>query len=102
MSSSIPSLGIIAGSRTLPLLLAREARKAGVSRIVAVAFENETDPAIAKEVDEVVWLKVGQLSKMIQAFKERGIIKCVMAGQIAPNNLFNLRPDLRAVSLLLK
>ena len=96
------SLGIIAGNRSLPLLLARQARSLGVKRLVAVAVDGETDPALATLVDEIVWLKVGQLSKMISAFTDRGIKECVMAGQIAPKNLFDLRPDLRAMSILLR
>lgn len=95
-------LGLIAGSKALPLMLARQARAAGVPKIVAVAFEGETDRDLVSLVDEVVWLKVGQLSKLISAFSSRGISRCVMAGQIAPSNLFNLRPDLRAVGLLLR
>jgi UDP-2,3-diacylglucosamine hydrolase len=95
-------LGIIAGSKNLPIVIAREARSAGVSRIVAVAFENETNPDLALFVDEIVWLRVGQLSKMIGVFKDRGIKKCVMAGQIAPKNLFDLRPDLKAMMLLFR
>lgn len=93
-------LGIIAGSRSLPLLLAKEARREGVDRIVAVAFEGETDPALAPLVDDIVWMRVGQLSKLIEAFTSRGVQRCVMAGQIAPKNLFDLRPDLRATKLL--
>ena len=96
------SLGIIAGSRTLPFLIAAEARKTGMRKIVAVAFEGETNPKLATFVDEIVWLRVGQLSKMINAFKERGVTRCVMAGQIAPKNLFDVRPDLRAMLLLFK
>ncbi|HXT40858.1 MAG TPA: UDP-2,3-diacylglucosamine diphosphatase LpxI [Candidatus Angelobacter sp.] len=95
-------LGLIAGNRSLPLLFARQARRMGVARLVAVAFEGETDPALAKLVDDIVWLKVGQLSKMISAFTTRGVKQCVMAGQIAPKNLFDVRPDLRAVAMLLK
>ena len=95
-------LGIIAGNRTLPLLLARQARALGVARLVAVAFDNETDPALAPLVDDLVWLKVGQLNKLIAAFRERGVTQCVMVGQIAPKNLFDLRPDLRAMGLLLR
>src|SRR5206468_12022185 len=62
----------------------------------------ETDPALAQLVDEIVWLRVGQLSKMISAFTDRGIKQCVMAGQIAPKNLYDLRPDLRAMVLLFR
>jgi DUF1009 family protein len=67
-----------------------------------VAFEGETDPALAPLVDEIVWVKVGQLSKMIGAFTGHGITQCVMLGQIAPRHLFDIRPDLRAMALLLK
>jgi DUF1009 family protein len=102
MNAAPASLGLIAGNRSLPLEFARQARAAGVQRLVAVAFENETDTALAQLVDEVVWLKVGQLSKMIAAFTGRGIQQCVMVGQIAPKNLYELRPDLRAMGLLLR
>ena len=96
------SIGIIAGNRSLPLLFARQARAAGVKRIVAVAFEGETDPAIAGLVDEVVWVKVGQLAKMISTFTDRGVKQCVMLGQIAPKNLYNVRPDFRGMAVLFK
>src|SRR5258708_17590 len=102
MTDSIQSLGIIAGNRSLPLLFARQARGLGIKRLVAVAFEGETDPALAELVDDIVWLKVGQLSKLIAAFTDRGVTQCVMLGQIAPKNLYDLRPDLRAMGLLLR
>src|ERR1043166_4453308 len=102
MLPALDTLGIIAGNRSLPLLFARQARAQGVKRLVAVAFENETDPALADLVDEIVWLKVGQLSKMISAFTDRHVRHCIMAGQIAPKNLYNIRPDLRAMALLLR
>ncbi len=102
MTDTADALGMIAGNRSLPLLFAKHARSLGVRRLVAVAFEGETDPALAPLVDEIVWLKVGQLSRMISAFADRGIRQCVMVGQIAPKNLFDLRPDLRALGLLLR
>ncbi len=96
------TLGIIAGNRSLPLILAKQARADGVRKLVAVAFEGETLPELASLVDEIVWLRVGQLSKMIAAFTTRGVSKCVMVGQIAPKNIFDLRPDLRSMAVLLK
>ncbi len=102
VTQSFDTIGLIAGNRSLPLLFARQARAQGLRRIVAAAFEGETDPQLAGLVDEIVWLKVGQLSKMISAFTDRGVRHCVMLGQIAPRNLFDLRPDFRALSLLLK
>jgi DUF1009 family protein len=102
MSEDSESLGIIAGSKSLPIIVAKSARAAGIRRLVAVGFEGETDPALASQVDDMVWLRVGQLVKLIDAFRTRSVRRCVMAGQIAPKNLFDLRPDFRALSLLLK
>jgi hypothetical protein len=102
MNLALDSIGLIAGSRSLPLDFARLARAAGVRRIVAVAAEGETDPALAGLVDEIVWLNVGQVGKMITAFTSRGITQCVMAGQLAPKNLFDLRPDIRAMGVLMR
>ncbi|MGA2864816.1 MAG: UDP-2,3-diacylglucosamine diphosphatase LpxI [Verrucomicrobiota bacterium] len=102
MTPALATLGIIAGNRSLPLIFARQARQLGVKQLVAVAFEGETEPALAGLVDEIVWLKVGQLSRLVAAFTERHVRHCVMAGQIAPRNLYHVRPDLRAMALLLR
>ncbi|MBI5385380.1 MAG: UDP-2,3-diacylglucosamine diphosphatase LpxI [Verrucomicrobia bacterium] len=102
MSDSIKTLGLIAGSRSLPLEFARQAKSMGVERLVAVAFEGETDPSLAALVDHIVWLRVGQLSKLIAAFADQGVKHCVMAGRIAPKNLYDVRPDLRAMMMLLR
>jgi len=102
METAPDTIGIIAGNRTLPLEFARLARAAGVRRLVAAAFENETDPALAALVDDIVWLRVGQLSKLIAVFTDRGVKECVMVGQIAPKNLFDFRPDLRAMALVFR
>ena len=74
----------------------------GATQVIAVAFEGETDPAITSLVDKLTWIKVGQLSKMISALTDRGVTRCVMLGQIAPKSLFDIRPDLRAMAVLLR
>jgi UDP-2,3-diacylglucosamine hydrolase len=102
MAGQIKTLGLIAGNRSLPQEVARQARAQGVEKIVAVAFEGETDPALATLVDRIVWVKVGQLSKMIAGFTDNGVKHCVMAGQIAPKHLYDLRPDLRAMTVLFR
>ncbi len=93
-------LGIVAGSGAYPLLLARAARAAGVQRIVAATFEHETDPALGVLVDESEAMRVGQLGRLLGFFQRVGVPRAIMAGQIAPKNLFDLRPDLRALLLL--
>jgi DUF1009 family protein len=95
-------LGIIAGNGVYPGILAAAARKAGVEKIVAAAFTNETDPAISQQVDIVEWLRVGQLSRLLKFFREHEVHRAVMAGQIAPKNLFDLRPDVKALVVLAK
>jgi UDP-2,3-diacylglucosamine hydrolase len=102
MNPTLEPIGLLAGNRSLPLLFAKQVRAMGGRRLVAVAFEGETDPAITSLVDEVVWIKVGQLSKMIAGFTDRGVKQCVMLGQIAPKNLYDVRPDLRAMAVLFK
>ncbi len=94
------TLGIIAGNRDLPVLLAREARAAGVRRLVAVAMQGETDETLAEHVDEITWVKVGQLNKLIKTFRGADVTQRDKVGQIAPDNLINHRPDLRTMKLL--
>src|SRR5688500_11893956 len=89
------SFGIIAGSGVYPLELARAARAAGVQRIVAAAFLNETDPRLNGLVDDIERMRVGQLGRLISFFQKRDVRYVAMAGQIDPGNLFNLRPDVK-------
>ena len=93
-------LGIIAGSSVYPLLLADAARVAGVKKIVVAAFSDETSPEITNRADEIEWLRVGQLGKLLSFFRGANVRHAIMAGQIAPGNLFSLRPDFKAMFLL--
>src|ERR1041385_7914049 len=100
MVATLNSLGIIAGNGVYPRLIADGARKAGVEKIVAAAFTDETDAVLQQQVDIVEWMRVGQLGRMLKFFRAQDIRHAIMAGQIAPKNLFDLRPDLKAVMLL--
>jgi DUF1009 family protein len=96
------TLGLIAGGGVFPLMVADAARERGL-RVVAVAHEGETDPLLAKKVDELAWIKVGQLGHLIKAFKKAGVTKTVMAGSINKKKMFdNVRPDLRGLTLMSK
>jgi len=94
------TLGIIAGNGVYPRLLADAARKAGVKKIIAAAFTNETDPEITQHVDLIEWMRVGQLNRLLTFLRAHDIHHAIMAGQIAPKNLFDLRPDWKALMLL--
>ena len=95
-------LGIIAGNGVYPRQLADAARKAGVKKIIAAAFSDETDPALAQHVDLIEWMRVGQLNRLLKFFREQKVHHAIMAGQIAPRNLFDLRPDWKALLVLAK
>jgi DUF1009 family protein len=100
-SAPVPEcLAIIAGNGSYPHAMARGARAAGVKRIVACAFENETSEDLAGFVDQIEWMRVGQLGRMLRFLKASGARQAVMSGQIAPKNLFDLRPDIKALLLL--
>ncbi len=94
------ALGIIAGSGVYPLLLADAARVAGVKKIILAAFTDETSPDATNRADQIEWLRVGQLGKLLNFFREAKVRHAIMAGQIAPGNLFSLRPDFKAMFLL--
>jgi DUF1009 family protein len=94
------ALGIIAGSGVYPLLLADAARVAGVRQVVVAAFTGETSPDMSNRADQMEWLRVGQLGKLLHFFRQSGVRHAIMAGQIAPGNLFNLRPDFKTMFLL--
>lgn len=95
-------LAIIAGNGVYPRVVARAARAAGVGKIFALAFEGETDGELVQLVDEICWLRVGQLNRMLSSLRGAKITSAIMAGQIAPRNLFDLHPDWRALLLLAK
>lgn len=93
-------VGLIAGNGRFPLIFARTAHAEGVT-VVAVAHEGETLPELTGEVDQITWIKVGQLGRIIRAFQDAGIETAVMAGGIRKAALFeHFDPDERAQRFL--
>ena len=92
-------LGLIAGNGRFPIIFADNARKLGY-HISAVAHEGETDPELANHVDRIHWIKIGQLNKLINAFKSDQVHQAVMLGGIKKTHVFTtVRPDFRALAL---
>ncbi len=96
----LETVGVIAGNGVYPRTFVEAAKRAGVARLVVAAFKGETVPSLESDADAWAWFRVGQLSKMIKFFKSEAVAHAVMVGQIAPKNLFDLRPDLRIVRML--
>jgi hypothetical protein len=96
----VKKLGLIAGNGKFPVIFAREAKVAGYA-LVAVAHRGETLAEIGDVVDDVTWIYVGQLGKIIRTFQRAGVTEAVMAGGIRKAKLFgNFRPDLRGARFL--
>jgi len=94
------NIGLIAGKGQFPLLFARAARDRG-ARIIAVAHRGETESALAELVEEIHWIYVGQLGKIIRLFQTAGVRRAVMAGGISRGRLFrDFRPDFRALAVV--
>lgn len=96
----LDALGIIAGNGRYPILLAEAARAHGVKRIAIVGFSGETASEVEKFADHYTKLRVGQLGGLCNYFRDQKITQAIMAGQIAPGNLFDLLPDLKGALLL--
>lgn len=103
MTTSIPTqggrIGLIAGNGRFPIIFADNARRLGY-HVSAVAHEGETDPELERHVDRIRWIRIGQLNKLIHAFKDDGIQQAVMLGGIKKTHVFTtVRPDFRTLAL---
>lgn len=99
-AATVTKIGLIAGNGVFPLEVARAARQRGIS-VIAVAHKGETDPGLTPVVDEITWIKVGELQRMIEVFRTAGVKEAVMAGGITRAQLGNsFAPDARALAML--
>jgi len=84
------ALGLIAGTGTFPLDVARSARRR-FDRVVALAFHRLTDPRIEAETSAVTWLRPGEVTAGLEAFRAAGVRHAVMAGKV-PKSALLARP----------
>jgi UDP-2,3-diacylglucosamine hydrolase len=102
MAPSKERLGLIAGNGRFPFLVLDAARAQGIEVVVA-AIKEETFPEIESHGAAVVhWLSLGELSRLIETFKQEGVSRAIMAGQVKHKQIFSsIRPDWRLAKLLL-
>lgn len=81
-------IGLIAGNRRFPLLFAQCARKKGYS-VVAIAIKKDTSRRLKNLVDKIYWLALSEFSRLFEIFRQEGISRVVMAGQVSPRRLFS-------------
>jgi DUF1009 family protein len=95
-------LGLIAGNGKFPFLVLDAARAQGLDVVVA-AIKEETFPEIeSRGAAAVHWFSLGELSRLIETFKQENVYRAVMAGQVKHKQIFSaIRPDWRLAKLLL-
>jgi len=95
-------IGLIAGGGQFPILFSKKAINKGY-KVFAVGFSSETDQSIDDHVEDLKWLYLGQISKLIKYFKQNHIKEAVMLGSIQKTNIFkDIRPDFKALSFIAK
>ncbi len=97
-------IGLIAGGRQFPVLVAKGAREAG-HRVIVAGFHGHTDMeeelALYAHVFEM--LKLGKLGKLFAYFREHGVQDVVMAGTINKPKIMDVRHlDLKALKLVFR
>ena len=97
-ASSVTKLGIIAGGGALPFVLADVCRVQGID-VFVVGFEGQTDEELFDQTDHLK-VRLGQVGKIIKAFKKRGIRDLVLIGSIARPSFSELIPDIKAAKFL--
>ena len=95
-------IGLIAGNGKFPFLVLDAARAQGYEVVVA-AIKEEAFPEIeSKGAASLHWLSLGELSKLIDTFKQEGVTRAIMAGQVKHKQIFSaIKPDWRLAKLLL-
>lgn len=81
-------IGLIAGSKKFPFIFSEAAKKRNYY-LVAVAIKGDTSPKLKKFVDKIYWIRLDELRRMFEIFKQEDIVKVIMAGQISPRRLFS-------------
>ena len=92
-------IGIIAGGGQFPFLFTEAAKNRGRS-VVVVAHKGETSSRIAGVADQVCWVKLGQLGKIIKFFRKQEVGEAVFLGVITKTRIFrDILPDLKGLTL---
>ena len=92
--------GLIAGNGDFPVLVLEEATRQGES-LAVVGIKEETDKRVESLAETFTWIGIGQLGKMISFFKNAGVSKAMMAGQVKHVQLFSgAVPDVRMLKML--
>ncbi len=95
-------IGLIAGNGRFPIIFAQAAKREGY-KVIAIAHKGETLEELKNWVDNIQWIRIGKLGKLIDFFKKNGVKDVALVGGITKKKMFtDIVPDLRALSLALR
>ena len=96
------TVGLIAGNGRFPILVAQEARRLG-HRVVTAAIFKEADESMEELSDAFLWVKLGELRKLVKFFQKENVREAIRAGKVEKVRLFqeNIRPDIDMVKVLM-
>lgn len=83
-------IGLIAGSRSYPIVLSKQAKDNGYA-VIAIAVKHNTSFQINRYASKVFWIDIVDFNKIFEIFKQEEVKDILMAGQINPFYLFNRR-----------
>ncbi len=96
-------IGIIAGNGKLPFIASECAKEKGY-QVYVCAIKGETDAGIQSVADELLWVKLGELKKLVNFFKQYAVTNICFEGKITKTSIFSgkIKPDLDMVLLFSK
>ena len=101
INSSRETIGLIAGEGRFPFLVSQGIRQHGY-RLAAVGFRGHTREELYPIADNMLWLRLGQLGKLISFLKKNQVSQVVFAGSISKPRAIKAIPDFRAARLLFR
>jgi len=102
MPDATTTIGLIAGGRQFPIMVARGVKAHG-HRLVVAGFSGHTNMDVVPLADVWQELKLGKLGQLIDFFKRNGVQKVIMAGTINKPKVMDVRfLDMRALKLIFR
>lgn len=100
LSTTMPTLGIIAGGGRLPLQLIECCRSSGRDFFV-IALDGFADIAALSDTPHAV-VRLGAVGESLEKLRDAGAQELVLAGHVKRPALSSLRPDLMGAKLIAK
>ncbi len=93
-------LAVVAGSGLFPRKLIETSLEHG-QKIFLCAHQGETDPTLCSLSESSIWIKVGQLGKIIRFLKKQNVRQVIFTGAISRAKLFvSAFPDWTALKVI--